>query len=95
MNPFESHPDFFNQPLRLSEEEKEQPLETLRDFFDNCPLSTVRKILWNMVETSLSLPHSVYDDAGERRYLLWFYRQLEATLEASLLLSASEKRQKP
>jgi len=76
---------FQNQPIRLSEEEKAAPLEALRDFFDNCPLGDIRKTLWQMVETSLAVPYSVYDKASERQYLLWFYRQLETALEASWL----------
>jgi hypothetical protein len=87
MSHFQSHPDFYNHPIRLGKEQKTAPLEILRDFFDNCPLSTLRQTLWNMVETSLAVPYSVYDTAGERQYLLWFYRELETVLEAGWLLS--------
>lgn len=91
MTSFELHSAFYNQPIRLSEEEKTDPLETLREFFQECPLSTVRRTLSHMVETSLSLPHSVYDDAGERRYMLWLYRQMERALEAGWLLCNGEE----
>lgn len=70
MEPFQLHPTFYNQPIRLSPEEQADPLEVLHNLFDNCPLSTLRKTLWEMVEASLALPHSVYDAAGERRSLL-------------------------
>jgi hypothetical protein len=86
MSHFQNHPSFYNDPIRLSVEGEEQPLEVLREFFEICPLGEVRSTLWNMVETSLAASHSVYDDAGERKTLLWFYRQLETALEAGLLL---------
>jgi len=43
-----------------------------------------------MVETSLALPHSVFDEAGERRWLLWFYRELEKKLEAGWLFDQAK-----
>lgn len=86
MNYFQTHPAFYNEPIRLSEEEKGEPLETLRSFFENCPLSQIRQLLWHMVETSLAVPYSVFDHATERQTLLWFYRELERALEAGLLL---------
>lgn len=86
MNPYPQHPDFYNQPIRLSAAQQAAPLETLREFFDACPLSDVRDTLWNVVELSLARPHSVYDEATHRQTLLWFYRQLEMVLEAGWLL---------
>jgi len=87
MNSFQLHPDFYNRPIQLSPGEQTKPMEILRNFFDNCPLATVRKTLWQMVETALAVPYSVYDNAGERQSLLWFYRELEMALEAGWLLS--------
>lgn len=91
MNHFQSHPDFYNHPIRLSEEDKAGPLEILQDFFQNCPLSDVRQLLWHMVETSLAVPDCVFDSASERQTLLWFYRELETVLEAGWVLC--EKKQ--
>lgn len=90
MNPFQSHPDFYNRPIRLSPEETE-PLEVLQSFFQNCPLAEVRRILWQMVETSLVVPYSVFDEAGHRQTLLWFYRELETVLEAGWLLCETKR----
>jgi hypothetical protein len=39
-----------------------------------------------MLETSLTVRYSIYDDARERSHLFWFYRELETMIEASYLL---------
>lgn len=87
MTPFETHPAFYNRPIRLSTEETATPLQVLQDFFQNCPLGETRRLLWQVVEAALALPDSAFDDASERRTLLWLYRELERVLEAALLLS--------
>jgi hypothetical protein len=89
MNQFQNHPEFYDQPIRLSEEQKALPLEVVRLFFQNCHLHEIRKTLWKMLETSLTVRYSVYDDASERSHLFWFYRELETMIEASLLLCAN------
>jgi len=93
MNHFQSHPVLFNQLIRLSEEQKAAPLETLRDFYDNCPLSQQRQLLWRLVETALAVPYSVFDNAAERQTLLWFYREFETVLEAGWLLCQKDRNQ--
>jgi hypothetical protein len=86
MSPFQNNPEFYDRPIRLTEQQKEQPLEVIRSFFQNCHLHELRRVLWKMLETSLTVRNSVYDDATERSQLLWFYRELETMLEASFLL---------
>jgi hypothetical protein len=49
-------------------------------------LAEIRRLLWQMVETSLAVPYSVFDEASHRQTLLWFYRELETALEAGWLL---------
>jgi hypothetical protein len=92
MNHFQDYPAFYNQPIRLSAEEKAKPLEVLREFFEICHLSEPRQLLWNMVETALKADYTLYDQAEERSRLLWFYRELEMVLEAGLLLSQQNLR---
>lgn len=87
METFHNHSAFYNRPIHLTAAEKAGPQEVLQDFFHNCPLSDIRRLLWQLLETSLCVPDSPFDKAEERQMLLWFYRQLERTLEAALLLS--------
>lgn len=86
MTPFILHPGFYNQPIRLTQNEKAAPHEVLQDFFQNCSLSEMRRLLWLSVEAALVRPHSTFDDAAERQSLLWFYRSVEEVLEATWLL---------
>lgn len=85
-NHFTAHPGFYNQPIRLTTEEQAQPLEVVRAFFQNCHLGEVRQTLWQAFEAALTTDSSVYDDAEHRSHLLWFYRELECSLEAGWLL---------
>jgi hypothetical protein len=86
MNQFQNHPDFYDKPIRLSEEQRAEPVGVLRLFFQNCHLHEIRKTLWKMLETSLTVRYSIFDDAAERSHLFWFYRELETMVEASFLL---------
>jgi hypothetical protein len=97
MEPFELHPDFYNRPIRLNEEEKADPQDVLRSFFINNPLSAIRQALWKMVEACVGTPNEMAFETGElRENLLLFYAQLEQALEAALLLSEQyPQRRKP
>jgi len=90
MTPFTLHPAFYNQPIPLTSDEKAAPREVLLDFFQNCPFSEIRRLLWQSVEAALALPHSAFDEAAERQSLLWFYRSVEEVLEAAYLLSREQ-----
>jgi len=74
MQHFKYHPEIFNQPVRLSDE---NPYEVIRDFFLNYRLSEIRQMLWDMVETSLTSRDTVFDGGLERGNLLYFYSQVE------------------
>lgn len=87
MTPFKLHPDFYNRPIRLTEEEKANPLEVLRIFFVETNLSEIRSELWQVVATCASVQDSVFDDPIKRQNLLILYREVERALEAALLLS--------
>ena len=86
MSQFDNFPEFYDQPIRLTEEQKTKPLGVVQVFFQNCHLHEIRKSLWKMMEYSLSIRHSVYDEAAERSQLLWFYRELETMIEATFIL---------
>lgn len=87
MTPFQNHPAFYNQPIRLAPEEQQDPRTVLQEFLSECPLAECRQLLWQMVEIALQADHTLYDGAEERHRLLWFYQQVEKVLEAGWLLS--------
>jgi len=92
MTPLETQPAFHNQLIRLTEEEKANPLEVLHEFFETRSLQEARETLWEMVETALIADHTRYDKAEHRHHLLWFYRALETLVEAGYCLVSEKKK---
>lgn len=53
------HPEFYNQPILLTEEEKQDPLSVIREFFDDVKLIEVRIHLYNLLKVLLTLPNTI------------------------------------
>jgi len=49
MTPFQNHPAFYNQPIRLNAAEQQAPRTVLQEFLSECPLADRRQLLWQMV----------------------------------------------
>jgi hypothetical protein len=86
MELFEMHADFYNKPIRLTKEQCDQPLEVISDFFHGHHLSEIRQILWDWLEVSLTTNNSIFDESSERDRIFWFYKVLEAFIEAVYIL---------
>jgi hypothetical protein len=86
MHIFELHPDFYNHPILLTDEQKQDPVSVIREFFDDVKLIEARVHLHNLLEVALTRPNTFYDEAGERDAALCFIKQIEKTLEASWML---------
>jgi len=63
-----------------------QPIHTLRDFFDNCPAEEATRLLTEMKEAALIAHCTGFDNADNRRYLLWFCRELADVLAAAMAI---------
>jgi hypothetical protein len=87
MHNFELHPEFYNQPILLTEEDKKDPLSVIRCFFDDVKLIEVRMHLNNLLEVALTRTNTIYDEAKERDALLCFIKQLETMVDAANMLS--------
>jgi hypothetical protein len=86
MSHYLNHPDFYNKPVCLSEDQILDPIQVLRDFFTDYNLSEVRDILSTNAEVCLTCDIHPYD-AGEKRCdFLLFQKKLELLLEAAFLL---------
>ena len=83
MQNFELHHEFYNKPILLTEEEKQDPLSVIREFFGDVKLIEVRIHLYNLLEVALTRPNTIYDDAGERDAVACFITQLEKAIEAA------------
>lgn len=87
MHNFNLHSDFYNQPILLTDEEKQDPLLVIRAFFEDVKMVEVRTHLYNLLEVALTTPNTIYSDASERDAALCFVKQLERIVEAILIKS--------
>lgn len=85
MHNFELHPEFYNQPILLTEEEKKDPSTVIKQFFEDVKLVEVRIRLHNLLEVALTRTNTIYDDASERDAVLYFVEQLEYVIEYASL----------
>jgi hypothetical protein len=80
------HPQWYNQPLRLNEEERQNPKLVIDDFFESYHLNDAREILWNWTVEVVSSPGSISSEALERSNHIYFYEKLEALIEACYVM---------
>jgi hypothetical protein len=86
MRTYNKHPQWYNQPLRLSETEKNNPFLVIDDFFQCYHLNEVREMLWNWLVEVLSSAHGISCDPHERNNQIYFYEKLEALVEAARVM---------
>ncbi|OQP65839.1 hypothetical protein A3860_14695 [Niastella vici] len=86
MKTYNNHPHWHNQPLRLTKEQKRDPLPVLDDFFECYHLNDVRQILWQWLTTVISSHQSISNDALDRDNHLYFYEKIEGIIEAAYVM---------
>jgi uncharacterized protein len=91
MDLFSQHQEFFNKPIRLTQDETQSPEQIFHNFYGAYHLHELREKLWQLVETGLTSDNPYFEEPGQRDHLMWFYNQLEQLLEAGFLISKSSK----
>jgi hypothetical protein len=86
MKTYNNHPQWHNQPLRLSKKDIHNPHRVFEDFFDNYHLQDVRHITWKWLAAVISSPGSISDDPLERSNDIFFYEKIEKLIEAALVI---------
>ncbi|MBS1602034.1 MAG: hypothetical protein JST42_05150 [Bacteroidetes bacterium] len=86
MSQFLDQKELFDSILFLKEEEKQNPLGVIEQFFNDYRLHECRHTLWAMVETCLTTDNTEFSEPEERGNLIQRYRDLERLLEAGTLL---------
>jgi len=76
------HPYWRNQPLRLNEQQEEDPTLIFQEFFECYDLQEVRETLWEWLVEVLSSGNSISQEGSERNNHIFFYEKLEAMVEA-------------
>lgn len=80
------HPQWYNQPLRLNEEERQNPMLVIVEFFECYHLNDARDVLWNWTVEIVSSSGSISSEALERSNHIYFYEKIEALIEACYIL---------
>jgi hypothetical protein len=98
MSHFQLNQHFFDEPMRLSEYEKADPLEVFDGFFTDYKLGEIRELNQQIDHICLSTDSPPFQDFNERARLLMYRQDEERLLEAALLLlrnSGSSPKQPP
>ena len=80
-----------NQIQRLTEEQQENPIPVVSEFFSCYHLSDMRKLLWDWLQAGLTNSHANFETGKERSDLLFFYQKIEELVEATYLLLGPNK----
>lgn len=85
------HPEWHNTPLRLNEEERNNPHLVLLEFFQCYHLNDVREIMWGWTITVVSSPNSISADPHERNNHIFLYEKMEQLVEACWMLQKKDQ----
>ncbi|WEK36654.1 MAG: hypothetical protein P0Y53_03995 [Candidatus Pseudobacter hemicellulosilyticus] len=86
--------EWFNQPIRLTEKQRQDPGAILRDFFTWYHLDDLREILWEWMQVGLTTDNEVYQNGRDRSNLLFFCKNIEMLIEAAFLLQDGKNTRK-
>jgi len=81
-----NHPQWYNEPLRLTKEQKDNPVLIFQGFFESFHLHEVREMLWEWLVEVISSRNSISNDGNARNNHIYFYEKLEQVLEAGFVL---------
>lgn len=97
MKTHNKHPQWHDQPLRLSKEQMKNPALIFDDFFDSFHLNDVREILWDWMVEVVSSPRSISNEPRQRNNHIFFYENIEILIEAAFMLrkKPTAQRRKP
>ncbi|WP_207511065.1 hypothetical protein [Longitalea luteola] len=84
MKTYNHHPQWRNQPLRLTEEQGQDPRPVLDDFFQCYHLNDVRQILWEWLTEVLCSQR--INEPLERNNHIYFYEKVEFVIEAAYVI---------
>lgn len=93
MRTHNKHPQWYNVPLRLTNEEKHNPFIVFSDFFDHYHLNEVREIFWNQLVTVLSSENESHNPIVRSNHI-FFYEKIETLIEAAYVIHRKAKKQK-
>jgi len=93
MQCIEQNRDFFDRPVCLSPEDRENPLRALVLYFNQFELSDARIHLQQLLYSSICSDCGDFDEASARRDAYWFVKCTEELLEAALLVAETNNKE--
>src|SRR5690349_3194582 len=81
MKTYNNHPLYYNEPIRLNEEQTKNPALIFDEFFQCYHLNEVRQTMWQWLVTVVSSSGCVSNDPHERNNDMFFYEQIEMLVE--------------
>lgn len=72
MHPYDLHPEFYNKPNQLTEEELANPMAVIQQFFEDYHLIEVRKHIHSLLEVSITSSNDLYCNAIDRDAVVCF-----------------------
>lgn len=89
MSYYINHPEFFNGPVRLTQEEQQDPISVVSQFFADFSLSEIREINEQVTHICLATDMPPFENPTERDRLICYREYQERVLEAAFLLSGN------
>jgi hypothetical protein len=83
---YNNHPQWYNQPLRLNDEQRRNPLEIFEEFFENYHLNDTREILWYWLTEVLSSSRLIPKGQHHQGNQMYFYEKMEELIEAAYVM---------
>lgn len=93
MKTYNNHPQWMRKPMRLTKEQKKNPVSALEDFFQCYHLNEVRELLWNWLVEVISSPRSISAEPMQRNNSIFFYENLETAVEAAFVINRKAQKQ--
>jgi hypothetical protein len=91
MKTYNKHPKWFDKPMRLTKEQRKDPISLFDEFFKSYHLDEVREILWTWMKEAVSTD-SGFMNAIERKNQIFFYEKVEELVEAVFVLRMNAKK---
>jgi hypothetical protein len=84
-------PEIYDQPILLSDTEKQDPYEVIKEMFVDTKLCELRDFLRDIAETCLTTDRHPFSEPEKRSDFLFFKAQIEKCLEAVFIINLSRK----
>ena len=87
MSHYLNHPEFYGNPVLLTDTERQDPNGVLRDFFEDYNLAELRQINQDIKEVCLTTDRPPFSESENRADHLLYQDKLMRVLEAAFVIA--------